>query len=82
MCEKMMEIGLITPFKHGDILAYMICGFWCGYSFILEKSSCPPSMSGLVQNYTKMQYLEKRTCRGASNLRLRADIANKYNFKY
>ena len=77
LSDKLMEIGLVPQFKHGDIFFYMLCGVFCSYSYMVEHSSCPSGIYKMVDNYAKMTPFENRTYRLAS-MKTKADVATKY----
>ena len=77
-CDKMMDIGLIPRFKHGDILVYMIIGFFCSFSTLVEWNSCPDPMRKTIQHtFCRMQPFESRSF-SVANTMYRARKGEKY----
>ena len=44
LSDKLLDIGLVPKFKHGDIAVYMIFGFFCAFSTLIEWNSCPDNL--------------------------------------
>ena len=44
LCDKLLDIGFVSKFKHGDILVYMVFGFFCAFSTLVEWNSCPDGL--------------------------------------
>ena len=44
LSDKLLEIGLVPKFKHGDIIMYMIVGFFAAFSTLIEWNSCPDNL--------------------------------------
>lgn len=84
LCDKMMEIGMVTPFKHSDILAYMFTGFFVSYTYMVEHASCPKSTFKLIDTYSRMNVFENRTYNTASTLKQIANAQKypKYKFPF
>ena len=72
----MLEMG-VPKFVGGDILAYMVAGFYCSYSYMIELHSCPPTMQKPIYYYCAEQREDTRAytiLRGVN----RVGIAEKY----
>ena len=44
LSDKLLDIGLVPQFKHGDIVVYMIFGFFFAFSTLIEWNSCPDNL--------------------------------------
>ena len=61
-----MEVGFITPFKHGNILVYMFLGMSCGWVTLYEWNSSPVALRKVVNHdFGKMNDPECRTPRSS-----------------
>ena len=81
LCNKIMEIGLVSQFKHGDIVFYMLCGVFCSYTYMIEHDSCPNGIYRMVDGYAKMSRFEKRTY-GLASMKIKAEITTKSKMTY
>ena len=81
LADKLLETGTVPKFKHGEIFFYMLCGVFCGYTYMIEHRSCPAGMYRMVDNYAKLNPTEKRTWRLAS-MTTKAGLSTKYNLGY
>jgi hypothetical protein len=70
--DKIVEKGWITPFKHGDILAYVLANICVGFTYTQERQSCPPSLFSMVEIYSQM---------GAPEFRLQANMKTAWRAK-
>ena len=82
LCDKILDVGLVSQVKHGDILVYMIFGFFCAFSTLIEWNSCPDGLRQTIQHsFTRMTYFECRSF-SVANMAFRKDKALKYKFRY
>jgi hypothetical protein len=52
--DKMIELGWLKTFKHGDILAYVLVNLFVAFTYTQERQSCPPSLFNMVEVYSQM----------------------------
>ena len=76
ICDKALEIGLVSPFKHGDIMFYMVSTTLWGYSYMLENRA-GSSVYNIVDGYTSFDYYWKRNYY-FGGMKLRSDIAKRH----
>ena len=82
LCDKILDVGLVSQIRHGDILVYMIFGFFCAFSTLIEWNSCPDGLRQTIQHsFTRMTYFECRSF-SVANMAFRKDKALKYKFSY
>lgn len=75
--DKAVELGWVTPFKHGDIIAYVCFNVWVAFTYTQERQSCPPSLYKMIEIYSQMKVPEFRMY-STMKTAWRAQIAQKY----
>ena len=77
LSDKVLQKGLVPNVRHGDIIVYMLVCFFCSYTFMMEKSSCPPALHKMVKSYCLEDRFEGRSY-NVSKMAIRAEIRNCY----
>ena len=77
LVTKLIELGLIPTFKHGDILGYVVTTFFYGFCQICESHSHQPQMYNMVKQYAQFGYNELLLFT-SWKIRYRADLNDKY----
>lgn len=75
--DKTVESGWIVPFKHGDILAYVVASIFVAFTYTQERQSCPPSLFSMIEIYSQMGPPEFRA-QAAMKTAWRAKLAESY----
>ena len=58
--SKLIEVGLLPTFKHGDVLGYMLACFLVPYTYTMEPRSCSPPIHKMVLHYSRDPRWENR----------------------
>lgn len=77
LVDKLIEMGFMPKFKHGDILAYMITNCLTPYTYLLERHSCAPMLHKAVRSYSRDPRWENRIY-DIAKITVKSNIADKY----